>query len=109
MKHMNENERILAILGTIMVVAALVLSLTTEVLARKRLAEYKGYIAAGAPNTLDPNKPSWAHHIGYLQQTLDSRWSVPDGHGALGVGFAAFGVLLVSVPRATARKRHANS
>lgn len=105
MKHMNEPERMLALFGVLLASAALVLSLTTEIMARRHLAEYERLIAAGAAATRDPNKPSYLHHIGFEQQTLAGRWSIPDGHAALGTFGALFGVFLVAVPRATSRKR----
>ena len=108
MKHMNESERMLAVFGIVLTCAALILSLGTEITARRRVAEYRQQVAAGFTVALQ-SKPIIDHHIGYDQQTLASRWSVPDGHGTLGLSFAAFGVLLITVPRATARKRAAST
>lgn len=105
MKHMNESERILAIFGTLIASGALVLSLATEFTARSRLAEAKRLIAARAPATIDRNRQSYIHHIGYQQQTLAGRWSFPDGHASLGIFVAAFGVFLVVVPRKVSRRR----
>jgi membrane-associated phospholipid phosphatase len=110
MKHMNELERILAVFGACLAIGAVALSVTTEVSARNHLAEYRNRGAAG-PTVIQQGAPassgSHERHIGYEQQTLASRWSIPDGHATLGAGFAFFGVLLVAVPRATARKRAA--
>lgn len=94
MKHMNEPERMLAAFGILLASVALILSLTTEIVARRHLAEYQR----------QPS-PAAARHIGFEQQTLASRWSVPDGHAALGTFGTLFGVLLFAVPRVTARKR----
>ena len=109
MKKMNEIERILAVFGGLLMVASLILAVTTEISARKHVAEYRrrvseapavGVIQQGTSTTYD-------RHIGYEQQTLASRWSFPDGHGTLGAGFAMFGLILVAVPRAAAKKRAA--
>lgn len=107
MKHMNEPERVLAIFGMLLTAAALVLSISTEVMARRHLAEYRHLVAAGAPVMQQGAVRGTVYdkHIGFEQQTLASRWSIPDGHGTLGAGFAIFGVMLVAIPRATARKR----
>lgn len=105
MKHMNETERALAFFGVLLASVALVLALSTEITARRHLAEYQRLIAAGAPATLDAGKPSYLHHIGFEKQTLAGRWSFPDGHAALGAFAALFGMVLFAVPQATARKR----
>jgi membrane-associated phospholipid phosphatase len=108
MKHMNESERILAVFGTLLTSAALVLSIATEVSARRHIAEYKRLTAAGATVVQQGSPvsaPSYDKHIGYEQATLSSRWSIPDGHASLGAGFAIFGLILVVVPSATAKKR----
>ena len=104
MKIMNESERLLAIFGVVLIVSALGLSITTEVVTRRNLAEHRRLVAAGAPVGKNV-KSSYEHHIYLEEQTLAGRWSVPDGHAALGAGFTLFGLLLVSVPRSTSRKR----
>ena len=104
MKYMNESERILFVFGALLTVGALVLSLATEINARSHLAEYRNRVAAG-PAVQQGAPVSYDRHIGYEQQTLASRWSIPDGHGTLGAGFAIFGMILVAVPRAAAKKR----
>lgn len=105
MKKMNEIERILAVFGGFLMVVSLILSAATEISARNHVAEYRrrvseapGIVQQGAATTYD-------RHIGYEQQTLASRWSFPDGHGTLGAGFAMFGLILIAVPRAAAKKR----
>jgi hypothetical protein len=103
MKYMNESERLLAIFGVLLVVSAIALSVTTEVLTRRELAEHRRLVAAGAVSRV--GRPSYQHHIYLEEQTLADRWSVPDGHAALGAGFSVFGLLLVFVPRTTSRKR----
>jgi membrane-associated phospholipid phosphatase len=110
MKHMNEPERVLAIFGMLLTTAAVVLSLTTEIMARRHLAEYRQLVSAGAPVIQQGSVrgTSYDKHIGFEQQTLASRWSFPDGHAALGASAALFGVVLFAVPRATARKRAAS-
>jgi membrane-associated phospholipid phosphatase len=107
MRHLNEIERILTVLGAFLIFAALSASVTTEVSARNHLAEYRREVAHGAGITQQGQTAtrSFDKHIGYEQQTLASRWSFPDGHATLGAGFAVFGMILVAVPRATARKR----
>ena len=111
MKHMNESERVLTIFGIVLTVAAIGLSVTTEVMARRHLAQYHELVAAGAPVMQQGAVRGTVHdkHIGYEQATLATRWSVPDGHATLGAGFAIFGLILVAVPRATATKRAASS
>lgn len=108
MKHLNETERILTVFGAILIIGALALSITTEVSARRRLAEYKAMTAAQTI-TLQATAPAFtrplSRYVGYDQQTLAGRWSIPDGHATLGLSFAAFGLLLVAAPRAAARKR----
>ena len=105
MKHMNEQEKILSVFGALLTIAALALSLATEINARNHLSEYRKRVAA-APTVIQQGAPaSYDRHIGYEQQTLASRWSIPDGHGTLGAGFAIFGMILVAVPRASAKKR----
>lgn len=104
MKHMTEAERILTVFGALLILGALVLSLGTEISARSHLAEYRKRLAAG-PVIQQGTPTSYDRHIGYEQQTLASRWSIPDGHATLGAGFALFGMLLIAVPRATAKKR----
>ena len=104
MKHMNENERILTVFGGFLTIAALTLSLATELSARNHVAEYRRRVAEPGV-TQQGAAASYDRHIGYEQQTLASRWSVPDGHGTLGAGFAIFGILLIAVPRAAAKKR----
>ena len=102
MRNLNENERILTIFGALLVVASLSLSIATEVMTRRHLSEHTQLSAA----VLQQGTPSrYEKHIAYEQTTLNSRWSVPDGHGTLGVAFAAFGMILIAVPRAVARKR----
>jgi hypothetical protein len=103
---LNENERILTIFGGILTVGALALALTTEISARSHVAEYRKRVSAGN-GIVQQGSPAarYDKHIGYEQQTLASRWSVPDGHATLGAGFAVFGIILIAVPRATAKKR----
>jgi membrane-associated phospholipid phosphatase len=108
MKKMNEIERILAVFGGFLMVASLLLAVVTEISARSPVAEYRrrvndapGVIQQGVSATYD-------RHIGYEQQTLASRWSFPDGHGTLGAGFAMFGLILIAVPSAAAKKRSAS-
>jgi membrane-associated phospholipid phosphatase len=109
MKDMNESERILAIFGGLLTCAALVLSLTTEIMARRHLAEYRRLVAAGAPVIQQGAVRGTVYdkHIGFEVQTLQSRWSIPDGHASLGAAFAIFGMILVAVPRSTAGRRAA--
>jgi hypothetical protein len=99
---LNENERILTVFGALLVFAAVTLSIATEVMTRKHLAEHKTLsarvIQQGTPSTYEK-------HIAYEQETLDTRWKLPEGHAALGVAFAAFGMILIAVPRAVAKKR----
>lgn len=111
MKNMNEPERILTIFGALLTAAAIVLSVTTEVMARRHLAQYHELVAAGAPVMQQGSVRGTVYdkHIGYEQATLSTRWSVPDGHGTLGAGFAVFGMILIAVPRATAKKRASGS
>jgi membrane-associated phospholipid phosphatase len=106
MKQLNEIERILTVFGVFLVFAALGASLATEISARNHLAEYRrqvshetGVVQQGAP------AGSYDKHVGFEQQTLASRWSIPDGHATLGAGFAMFGIILIAVPRASAKKR----
>ena len=102
MKRLNENERILTVFGALLVIASASLSIGTEVTTRKHLAEHtqlsNGVIHQGTPSRSEK-------HIAYEAATLDTRWSVPDGHATLGVAFAAFGMILIAVPRAVAKKR----
>jgi membrane-associated phospholipid phosphatase len=111
MKHMNESERILAIFGALLTAAAIVLSVTTEVMARRHLAQYHALVAAGAPVVQQGAVRGTVYdkHIGYEQATLATRWSIPDGHATLGAGFAIFGIILIAVPRATAKQRASSS
>jgi membrane-associated phospholipid phosphatase len=109
MKHMNEHERILAIFGVILTSASLVLSLMTEVSARRHISEFREATAKGGVVQQGAPAARVDRHIGYEQQTLASRWSIPDGHASLGAGFALFGLVLIVVPRATSRKRVATS
>lgn len=111
MKHMNESERILSIFGALLTAAAIVLSVTTEVMARRHLAQYHALVAAGAPVVQQGAVRGTVYdkHIGYEQATLATRWSIPDGHATLGAGFAIFGIILIAVPRATAKQRAASS
>ena len=99
---LNEKERHLTIVGGLLLFSATSLSIATEVMTRKNLAEHQQLHAAvvqqGTPSRYDK-------HIAYEQQTLRSRWSVPDGHATLGVAFAAFGMILIAVPRSVAKKR----
>lgn len=104
MKLMNESERLLAVFGVVLLVSALALSITTEVVTRKNLAEHRRLVAAGAPVGKNVAS-SYEHHIYLEERTLADRWSIPDGHAALGAGFSIFGLLLVFVPRSTSRKR----
>jgi membrane-associated phospholipid phosphatase len=106
MKHLNEHERILAVFGLVLMLAAVGLSLATEIGARRYLAEYQKQVTAegGVIQQGHPIAPTFKH-VGFEQQTLASRWSFPDGHGTLGAGFALFGLILVAVPRVTAKKR----
>lgn len=115
MKHLNESERILTVLGAVLVVAALALSIATELNARGHVAEYRKQVAAAKPAipaagtaaVVQQGAPvaPYDKHIGYVQQTLASRWSIPDGHATLGAGFSLFGMLLIAAPRAAAKKR----
>src|SRR5689334_14724216 len=107
MKQLNEIERILTVFGAFLVIAALTLSLDTEISARKHVAAYQSRFTHTAAGIQQQGKPlaHFEKHIGYDQQTLASRWSFPDGHATLGAGFAVFGMILVAVPRATAKKR----
>jgi hypothetical protein len=109
MKHLDENERILTVFGAFIMVVAIGLSVTTEVSARRHLAEHKRELAA--PSVVQQGQPrERGHvqvdkHIGYAQETLDTRWDFPDGHATLGVGFGLFGLMMVAVPRKVAKKR----
>jgi hypothetical protein len=111
MKHMNELERILTVFGAFLAIVAVTLSVVTEVNARRQLAEFRQRVV-DAPTVIQQGAPassaSYNRRIGYEQQTLASRWSIPDGHGTLGAGFALFGMMLVAVPRAAAKKRAAS-
>ena len=114
MKQLNEIERILTVFGAFLVLTALTASLTTEISARNHVAEYRRQVSHHADGAAGkavqqgaPIAPAYDKHIGYEQQTLASRWSFPDGHATLGAGFAAFGMILIAVPRATAKKRAA--
>ena len=102
MKTLNENERILTAFGGLLVLTAISLSVATEFMTRRHLAEHKSLSASvgqqGAPSRYEK-------HIAYEQTTLNARWSVPDGHATLGVAFGAFGMILIAVPRAVAKKR----
>ena len=102
MRKLNENERILTVFGALLVLASVSLAAATEITTRKHLAEHQKassvVIQQGRPSTYEK-------HIAYEQTTLDSRWSIPDGHASLGVAFAAFGMILIAVPRAVAKKR----
>jgi hypothetical protein len=111
MKHMNESERVLTIFGALLAAAAIVLSVTTEIMARRHLDQYRELVAAGAPVMQQGAVRGTVYdkHIGFEQATLATRWSVPDGHATLGAGFAIFGMILIAVPRATAKKRAASS
>jgi hypothetical protein len=101
---LNETERILTVFGGLLVVAAVSLSLGTEIMTRRHLAEHKALSAA----VVQQGHPSsYEKHIGYEVETLATRWSVPDGHGTLGVAFTAFGLILIAVPRSVAKKRAA--
>jgi membrane-associated phospholipid phosphatase len=106
MKQLNEIERILTVFGAFLIIAGVGASLATEISARKHVSEYRkrfahtgGVVQQGAPAI------PYDKHIGYEQQTLASRWSFPDGHGTLGAGFAAFGMILIAVPRAASKRR----
>jgi membrane-associated phospholipid phosphatase len=107
MKQLNEIERILTVFGVFLVFAALSASLTTEITARNHLAEYRRQVAHGTGIVQQGSAPGsfYDKHVGFEQQTLASRWSIPDGHATLGAGFAMFGVILIAVPRASAKKR----
>jgi membrane-associated phospholipid phosphatase len=108
MKRMNEIERILAVFGGFLMVVSLVLSVTTEISARSHLAEYRRSVSEAPGIVQQGTALRYDRHIGYEQQTLASRWSFPDGHGTLGAGFAMFGLILIAVPRAAAKKRAAS-
>ena len=99
---LNEKERHLTIIGGLLLFSAVSLSIATEITTRQHLAEHRqlqtGVIQQGSPSRYEK-------HIAYEQTTLDTRWSVPDGHATLGVAFAAFGMVLIAVPRAVAKKR----
>jgi hypothetical protein len=105
MKKLNEHERILTIFGGLLVITALFFSFATEIGARRYLAEYQKQAAARTGVVQQGAPLASFKHVGYEQQTLATRWSVPDGHGTLGAGFALFGLILVVVPQATAKKR----
>ena len=105
MKHLNEIERILTVFGAFLVFAALGASLTTEISARNHLAEYRRQVAHGTGIVQQGAPAGYDKHVGFEQQTLASRWSIPDGHATLGAGFAMFGIILIAVPRAAAKKR----
>jgi hypothetical protein len=45
--------------------------------------------------------PVYDMRIGYEQETLASRWSIPDGHGTWGAGVALLGIILVAAPLAS--------
>ena len=99
---LNEKERHLTIIGGLLLFSAVSLSVSTEVMTRKHLAEHRQLQAA----VLQQGTPSrYEKHIAYEQATLSTRWSVPDGHATLGVAFSAFGLLLIAVPRSVAKKR----
>jgi len=89
-------ERIRSVVGAILTVAAVALSLSTEMNARHQVAAYRRALSEGAS--------VYNMRIGYQQETLASRWSVPDGHGTLGAGVALFGIILFAAPLA-ARSR----
>jgi hypothetical protein len=102
---LTENERILSVFGGLLVVAAVSLSLGTEIMTRRHLAEHKALSAA----VMQQGHPSsYEKHIGYEVETLATRWDIPDGHATLGVAFTAFGIILIAVPRAVAKKRNAS-
>lgn len=85
-------ERIRSGLGALLTIAALATSAATEINARNQVAAYRQRLAEGAP--------VFDLRVGYQQETLASRWSVPDGHGTLGAGVALFGILLIAAPMA---------
>jgi membrane-associated phospholipid phosphatase len=106
MKHLDESERILTVFGAFVMAVAIGLSITTEVTARRHLAEHKRAPAGGVVQQgAERGQATVDKHIGYAVETLDTRWDFPDGHATLGVGFGLFGLMLVAVPRSVAKKR----
>jgi hypothetical protein len=85
-------ERIRSVVGAILTVTAVTMSVATEVKARHQVAEYRRALSEGTP--------VYNMRVGYQQETLASRWSVPDGHGTLGAGVALFGLILFAGPLA---------
>jgi hypothetical protein len=86
-------ERIRSVLGGLLTVTALTLSVSTELSARNHVAAYRRQLSDGAP--------VYNMRIGYEQETLASRWSIPDGHGTWGAGVALFGIILIVGPMAS--------
>ena len=111
MKHLDENERILTVFGAFVTVVAVALSINAEVSARREIAAHKRDASTPAPGIVQQAHPVAIaeRHIGYAQETLNTRWDFPDGHATLGVGFGLFGLILIAVPRSVARKRVSGS
>jgi hypothetical protein len=82
-----------SVVGGSLTVLALTLSVATEVNARNHVAAYRRQMSHGAP--------VYDMRIGYEQETLASRWSIPDGHGTWGAGVALLGIILVAAPLAS--------
>jgi hypothetical protein len=89
----KQMERIRSVVGGLLTVTALTLSVATELSARSHVAAYRRQLSDGAP--------VYDMRIGYEQETLASRWSIPDGHGTWGAGVALFGIILVAGPLAS--------
>src|SRR5437868_1913176 len=103
MKYLDENERILTVFGAFVMIIAVAVSITTEMGARGELAAHKREASSPAGVVQQAHPVGAAErHIGYAQETLDTRWDFPDGHATLGLGFGLFGLMLVVVPRSVA-------
>ena len=88
-------ERIRSVVGGVLTITALAIAASTEISARHHVAAYRKSLSEGTP--------SYDMRIAYQQETLASRWSIPDGHGTLGAGFALFGIMLIGAPMASRR------
>lgn len=84
-------ERMRLVIGGLLTITALAVSVRTEISARNAVAAFRKSISEGVSAN--------GMRVGYQQETLASRWSIPDGHGTLGAGFALFGLVLIVAPR----------
>ncbi|HLA89518.1 MAG TPA: hypothetical protein VJL28_03680 [Gemmatimonadaceae bacterium] len=101
---MTQSRRALIGVGALLLAGALVLTITWDILLRRRVEYYRDLIARAPPTATQQQVASDAYHYGHVKASFDKRWEL-GGYAMVGTCVAAVGAALVLLPLALARRR----